>query len=240
MGAKEPEGRREARNEAPKKSEREYNGGTQRTEGKRMGSPGYPVSREQAAPVRGPSLCDGIYACRGEGEPLGDLREAIAAGADLDERCAHVGRTPLMLCAQKGWTGCVAVLLGAGANPLLRDELGRDALMLSLIARKVECARVLAPRSDLRARDVDGRAALALAMIHAPHKVDARLLAMLWKPGVDRWRDINGMHACDWAIAKEVAALPEWLCFKRAAIEARALGKAASACLEKKSAALRM
>lgn len=197
------------------------------------------------------SLCDWIYAARRGAETMEametieELRLFLPSVSSLDERCRHVGRTPLMLCAQKGWVGCVSELLLAGADATLRDEQGRDALMLSLIVRKVNCAKILAPKSSLRARDVDGRTAFSLSMIHAPHRVDAELLSLLWKPGVDRWRAADGKTACDWALDKEVPALSEWLDHKRSALEARILSRASSGCecmqnRVKKASALRM
>jgi hypothetical protein len=194
----------------------------------------------KSSPVQGLSLCEWIYASKGVYDPVEALRSIMGQVKELGERCVHVGRTPLMLCAQKGWSACVLELLAAGACPDERDEQNRDALMLSLIARKVDCARLLAPLANLRARDKDGRAPLALAVIHAPHRVDFDLLAMLWRPGVDRWRGTDGKTACDWAQDKDVAVMPEWLCFKNAAMEARILGRVCNVWASSRRSALRM
>lgn len=172
-----------------------------------------------------PSLCALIYGARSE-EPLELLSEALASGADPGERCREMGRTPLMLAAQKGWEESVALLLRAGADPGFRDEFGRDALMLSLIARKVGCAKLLAGRSDASAVDAQGRNALALAAKHAPHLADAGLLAMLWTEGAESALGADGKCAMDYGREGEMACLSEFESFVASRCEARQIGAA--------------
>jgi hypothetical protein len=173
-------------------------------------------------------LCDIANGVKdGSPEPLDRVMSALAGGASPNETCPWTGRGALMLCAQRGWTRCVAALLEAGADPGMRDAHGRDALMLALIAREVECAKALAPVSRSRMRDAKGRCALALAALHAPHRADAALMRMLWTPGADRWADCEGKTAMDYAREGGMDSV-DFKGFKRAAVEARALGRARS------------
>lgn len=170
------------------------------------------------------SLCSWVYDSRVD-DAL-SISALIQSGSSVDEKCEMVGRTALMLCAQKGWTDCVSVLLALGADAKIKDEFGRDALMLALIARKVECAKLLAPVSNTRSRDADGRSALALALCHAPHKIDADLLGALWSVGSDRCVGRDGKSAKDFA--KEGDAIEAYLQFEQfkvATIESRCLGR---------------
>lgn len=169
------------------------------------------------------SMCEMLYEAKNE-EPYDVLYVLLSEGCQVAERCVHMGRTPLMLCAQKGWKRSVEALLSHGANPRERDDSGRDALMLALIARRVECAKILAPVSNLRWRDKDGRCALALAALHASHKADKELWEKLWAPGSDRWVDSEGRSALCWVIERNEPTATDWMMGKRVSIEARALG----------------
>lgn len=176
------------------------------------------------------SLCSWVYGSRSD--TADELAALIESGSPVDAKCEMVGRTALMLCAQKGWTDCVLTLLAHGADAKIKDEFGRDALMLSLIARKVECAKMLAPVSDTRARDADGRSALALALCHAPHKIDADLLSVLWSVGSDRCVGRDGKSAKDFAKEGDaIEAYREFEQFKVAALESRFLGRSVPSAL---------
>lgn len=54
----------------------------------------------------------------------------------------------------------VRLLLDLGARPLLRDELGLTPLLLACTHRNHDAVRMLAGRSDLSARDFEGRGLL--------------------------------------------------------------------------------
>ena len=60
----------------------------------------------------------------------------IALGTPLDATDARFGRQALRLAAARGRTGSVAHLLARGADPSLRDEHGRSALMLCRDAKQ--------------------------------------------------------------------------------------------------------
>ena len=127
------------------------------------------IPRQPRRGAMNPTLCEIVHGVKeGQGEPLDAMREALSRGADPGGACPWTGRSVLMLCAQRGWSRCAATLLRAGADPKKRDQYGRDALMLALIAREVECAKILAPVSRPRWRDAKGRSAMALAALHAP------------------------------------------------------------------------
>lgn len=48
----------------------------------------------------------------------------VRLGTDVDKRLGHSGLIPLHVCAKAGHTNAVQVLLMAGANPNLRNNLG--------------------------------------------------------------------------------------------------------------------
>lgn len=66
----------------------------------------------------------------------------LDAGAEIDGQ-DYRGMTMLMRAASDGRKGAVKVLLAHGANPAIRDNLGRTALTVSS-ARDPELARILA------------------------------------------------------------------------------------------------
>ena len=70
------------------------------------------------------------------------LKTHIRRGDDLDVR-GTAGETPLMLAAANNNASVCSILLEAGANPRLRDDLGRDALFLANEAKAEMAAAVL-------------------------------------------------------------------------------------------------
>lgn len=78
---------------------------------------------------------------------LGGDPETVALlldrGAHIDERNTEFEATALMIAASLGRSSALAVLLQRGANPTLRDRLGRSALDRARDARDPVSVRLL-------------------------------------------------------------------------------------------------
>lgn len=61
----------------------------------------------------------------------GSVRVLLAHGADVNGR-GGAGVTPLIMAAGYGYTNIVKVLIQAGADPLLKSDDGRDALLAAM------------------------------------------------------------------------------------------------------------
>lgn len=112
----------------------------------------------------------------------------IRAGAHVDAESTS-GETPLLLAARALSPQVIGVLLRAGANANKTAGRGRDALMQACdwqydcdvkpsdgMEREVaDVVRVLVPRSNLVAKDADGKTALELATKNG-HRLAADLI----------------------------------------------------------------
>ena len=56
------------------------------------------------------------------------MKTLLEYGADVDRKCGQQGSTPLILCSWRGDVDCVEILLNHGADPLLANDQGMDAL----------------------------------------------------------------------------------------------------------------
>jgi ankyrin repeat protein len=91
--------------------------------------------------------------------------EALLGVSDLNARTCD-GETALMAAAQMGCAEVVAKLLAAGADPLAVDDQGFSALMRAAKMGNVDCVDLLAPLSDLDAKDRVGQNAEEIARVH--------------------------------------------------------------------------
>lgn len=89
----------------------------------------------------------------------------IGAGAGLTATTRVEALTPLALAAQKGHAPVVAVLLKAGANPNIANDLGSTPLMLAAASGDVDSVKaLLAAGADVNAREkMRGQTALMFA-----------------------------------------------------------------------------
>jgi uncharacterized protein len=83
---------------------------------------------------------EGLFAAVAEGN-LEQVKELIAAGADLEERDAHA-RTPLLVAAHLSHDEVAKVLLEAGANPNALDEQRYDLITIAAVNNDVEMIKV--------------------------------------------------------------------------------------------------
>ena len=98
------------------------------------------------------------------------LAEQHPEPADLDERVDKFGQTALHRAAAAGHTRCAVLLLGARADPSLRNEFGYSALHLAARGGHAEVLRELLRRgSQLAGTDKHGNAVLHVAAQHG-HK----------------------------------------------------------------------
>lgn len=72
------------------------------------------------------------------------VRLHVHRGDDLNARDGN-GMTPLMLAASKNKGNICSLLLSSGANPLLTDPAGRDALTLARAAGAANAVAILEP-----------------------------------------------------------------------------------------------
>jgi ankyrin repeat protein len=111
----------------------------------------------------------------------GDVLEVsrlIVARVTLDERDAS-GRTALLLASMKGHTQIVEVLIAAGAQLDLQDDIScRTALMLAAVQGHKQTAEALiVARALLDLQDSSGCTSLTLAHVRWHTKIAAALIA---------------------------------------------------------------
>lgn len=131
------------------------------------------VSTEATSREGAPALLIAIE----RGEPA-IVDALLVARADFDQTfVAHLGMTPLMVAAQRGYDPLVGLLLARGATVDARSTATHwTALMFASAAGKVDVvARLLASGASVRERDGNGLNALALA-VQAHHGEVARML----------------------------------------------------------------
>ncbi|MES2463923.1 MAG: ankyrin repeat domain-containing protein, partial [Armatimonadota bacterium] len=84
--------------------------------------------------------CSGNFPKEGRAALLTLLLEH---GADVNVAAIDTGTTPLMFAAASGDRAVIALLLGAGADPLARDQEGRSALNFARMRGRDKAAEVL-------------------------------------------------------------------------------------------------
>ena len=103
-----------------------------------------------------------------EAAGAGSIRQAaraLRAGADPLRARDIDGATALMLAAHGGFLGLSSILLPLSL-PGATDFLGWNAFMCAVASGSLHCARLLAPHSDILARDRHDR--LALDLLNCP------------------------------------------------------------------------
>ncbi len=97
-------------------------------------------------------------------DPVSAARAAVS-GAD-QESADHLGRTPLIMAADKGFGRVVRLLLDAGSQVDARDLVGRTALMTAADRGHLEIVKMLLDKgAAVDATDSVGRTALTMALI---------------------------------------------------------------------------
>ncbi len=117
------------------------------------------------------------------------VRAAIAAGADLEQRDAQ-GRTPLVAATKQDRPGVARLLLEAGADPNAKDDLQDSAFLYAGAEGLTEIVRLtLAHGADVRSTNRFGGTALIPASEHG-HLAVIRLLLAAGVP-VDHVNDLG-------------------------------------------------
>ena len=142
----------------------------------------------------------------------GSLRalKALGAGGANLELPDRAGGTALAWASREGQLACLLFLIEAGANPNAQDELGNTPLFEAVANKRVECARVLLPISDLKLVTRKGRTAFHSAADLASEECFEMLLPLMSDvdvrtlPGVDEHGEaepccnLTALHlACD-------------------------------------------
>lgn len=133
----------------------------------------------------------------------GAIDVLVACGADPDARDGD-GDSPLAAAARRGRPHIVEELLGHGASARTRNDDGVTALWHAANYGHVDAARLLAPRSDLEAKDSHGRTALFAACAAERDTAAAVLLDARADP---RAADDKGRTCLHVACAKGASAI---------------------------------
>jgi len=133
----------------------------------------------------------------------GDTVQAINLinnGADVNEKI-ETGKggyfTPLMIAASTGANQITKCLLAQGADPMVVNDQGRNALMFAAVQGREEAVELLGQdRRFINTKDLDGRTPLILGVMSR----NAKVVGTLLKEGSDaNLQDNEGKTALMWA-----------------------------------------
>ena len=152
--------------------------------GQNTGKSAPPPSGAEAPPVAESPLAKA--ATQGN---LGDLRDQLDSGADIDSRDA-LGRTPLHIAAFYGWPKTTELLVSRGADVNARDRVGMTPLHAAVISGgRAEVELLLRRGADITARSEAGQTALHLSAATGQPKLSKYLIDQGADP---RSQDSNG------------------------------------------------
>ena len=107
------------------------------------------------------------------------LKLLLDAGADHGLTDKN-GCSALLFASTKGHVECIKLLLAAGADANQDDEkFGNTPLMVAIVEKQTECARILLPTSDLLVTNRDGQTALHICALTANYECFELLLPLM-------------------------------------------------------------
>ena len=126
---------------------------------------------EDIAMARSQSANPALWTAAWNGR-AGEVRQLLAAGADIEERGGKTESTPLLAAAESGHEGAVRLLLSNGADASAADNFG--ATPLHVVTHVEALARLLlAHGADVSAKTHEGRTPEDVAMARSQFGVAA-------------------------------------------------------------------
>ena len=111
------------------------------------------VATDSAATSKAVNLAITLFRATARGT-AGEVKAALASGAQVDYKETQTGATAIMIAAARGDTTIIAVLLDAGADVNVHAQNGMTPLMAaSYKAQPDACMELLRAGADLAARD---------------------------------------------------------------------------------------
>jgi hypothetical protein len=120
------------------------------------------------------------------------VQELIDAGANLNARETHTGRTALIYAVLQQKTQVAEALIKAGADVNLADASGRTALILAALWGQAEMVEALIKAgANLNQRETDGATALSLAAWNCHADIVRELMKAGATPEPTAWRKLR-------------------------------------------------
>jgi len=130
-------------------------------------------------------------------------QELIAAGANLNARETHTGRTPLIYATMWRRTQVAKALIKAGADPnMALPRSGETALILAALSGQSELVQALIlAGANLNQREKDGATALTLAAWNCHDDIVEALMKAGARPEPTAWRKLRQPQFEDFSVS---------------------------------------